>query len=1855
MPHSNRKEKRKTATTASATEEEDTTAAKAASSAASKWSDPFLPDEYYERDDGDGRAMTEEQIRQREELEGHIVAFHEYSSSASRQDGGSGKGRQRGGGGARKDGDSKISIRLAKSATFLLRHLRRHQRRRKSLPRDDGSSNKKRRISPPPTDVTADERCCFLSNTEIAGLLLSWSVQKQILSSTVAKQASKKTKRGQRGYRRRILPWRTLECCLLYLLPATTSCNEGDPGGDQLGRDNGESRNYNTSVEQQRLEVRRILTPSTLNKLVPKLAFTGIRQRHNKLPKQHQKPSPPSDLSSGSGESSEYETSSSGSSSGSDEDRELLQNRGSGQVSSSGSMGQAHRSSRTGSADRRKRTSTTTDPECVRACAARCYRLLLTSGSETSSISLRSSNQGYYCYRPTLDIACTALLLKLIDDDAMRLRDYYTERCVLSIYKGDAIEYDVLRTTIQLVRNLHFSRRGNPKTAFQLFSSRSVFLAVARVYLYALFEPGSGDNDNDTEGFLVSEIDTLPSTCCKCSREQDSLGKCCCCIRTMICDLLDDVFFHPQHHMEGFRSLLQVVRRRNLPKSSSPSVDGNVKDVVGELNAARPERSSGFKCYQEEILILLRNFLMFPETDDGHEGGDKSHRHSLGEARDVIWIVPVLLRGFLRNSELWSHSEKNLGSNPTARRRRAASLTTDVTQMQFRMFSSLSTLLLDLIEGARGAGQLNIVAIASHALMDVLKLLLQHNAYLPAEDDNEKTQYAFLETLATELLNVPASDDSGFGISQLSDAISGVRLLVELDHRLVHERLESVFVLCLKCQDPRLHQHAVSLFSTVVDTYRQLRQQDFLFNGFLSFVESNFIQDQQRISDDATKAQLMVSYLESPVLTQAIAEAIQSCPILQTKEIFNAITSEMSRISNEISSDKSSEGRLQVVVRLSVLVARNVRVDGSTAASVASACRAFVTNPVTDLLRKREGNSFDISTETTKASLSLCGWFIELHLRCAFWLGRTSVLSIPKRLLDILRTVSKARANEGLLAQSRPVDQWECISNELLFLACHRLRQLHSLMYENQCLEQEDMSHGEEASDIYTDEANDLAAFAVAVSVAQRSSSSSAPKSHWATIAENFAVWAPFATTPHIDHFLNWFFSVLSIDSRTSPSLLPPESMAYRKEHAGPEVDIQCARALVRDASFFEDKKVLGRLSFSASACCGEWLSWALTDCFPGDSRDYQHLKNLVCTKNEKAHLLLWDIEKSVELSQTVTHVGACPNDAVDLVTTKLKQAMCPIKVLNGLNAESVFSDGGAVEFVLYTLKLDHVCRSLAFANKSFGGTVMRLVGGLRLSMGNALKAISSQNLQCRPGLGTHSLVFPFAESAIKMIDMFGGVSSCEAKALLHGTSTFLRHLFRLSPDRSERESTVAIAVAKIARNDRSDCCDTQEVNRSIAVLGRVFLEALPPMSSPKENARYHDAPKSVRNHLWNLVHKNDEAEMIILLGDLLRFSAAWNLEGCWPHCEDKDAIVTFSIELLDSKEVSSEKREALKYLIACVVDCSPTPDVSQQIVEKICLFPQADPLLDASFCRLVITATAEPLREIVERLLISSSTTFETKGDLAGNYLRLMRLMVVHVDETECCSVMHEFGSKIFDAALSHLHARTPVEGMLLENRQTAIIEACSILEELIRRRGIIVFRERDLARVLCRICSVVGPGGGEVGGAKNIKSDMSNVPTVLLGACAQVLVSMFQRYTNYLYACVPSVILVLHSFLDRALYERNLTDIDVSERGQIFGRVCELLIAHKDIYKKHLLGLLLEFVHALHGDDSSSADKNVTENSLSLARKESIMPAIFCLLDSLSSYEMKQLNALMDPKGKILFRTVYESYQKTHTYKGH
>jgi hypothetical protein len=401
------------------------------------------------------------------------------------------------------------------------------------------------------------------------------------------------------------------------------------------------------------------------------------------------------------------------------------------------------------------------------------------------------------------------------------------------------------------------------------------------------------------------------------------------------------------------------------------------------------------------------------------------------------------------------------------------------------------------------------------------------------------------------------------------------------------------------------------------------------------------------------------------------------------------------------------------------------------------------------------------------------------------------------------------------------------------------------------------------------------------------------------------------------------------------------------------------------------------------------------------------------------------------------------------------------------------------------------------------------------------------------------------------------------------------------------------------------------------------------------------------RKHVPNLPRTSDaRLESFLLLGDLLRLQATgWLPDTCHLVKIEVQELCIHALGTGIGESISNEFWNALSYLIGCISHLQPSHELMSRtihvlVTESAC--PLDVSVLNACFCHAIPTCSTDNLRSIVKQIFQLMS---QSGGPSIASRIRLLRYLLRYTDHKEHIEILSTFGWDMLMLALQALRRRSTDEKYWADH----VEGACALAEDLVKRRDILTLRERDIALLLSYICTTLGPVGGTKDSTSSVLDNVAeHEVTVVYSALAGLFTTVFQRYTKQLYACVPSAVSVLHCFLRHAMYysatEGSIPWIEaVSERGQRFARVCEQLVAHKDIYKKHVIGLVLEFVH-----------DGLAQSAIDLHVRNSLIPAIYSLLDTMSTYEMRQLNAHMDTKAKVLFRGIHQGYQKVHTYKG-
>jgi hypothetical protein len=1184
-------------------------------------------------------------------------------------------------------------------------------------------------------------------------------------------------------------------------------------------------------------------------------------------------------------------------------------------------------------------------------------------------------------------------------------------------------------------------------------------------------------------------------------------------VQTRIESMLLTGLFHPKQHMEGFVSLLLTLQQK-------------------KKTAAEEQKT--FQCYQQTLLSTLGSMVAASSDDND----DCIH---------VLRIIPVLLHAFFTATQEWWEMQQVKQSRKNQTNRLAF--------VQFQMFRQVMMILEQRLAVSTATTTTTTTTTAAAASMEMsLQLLLEFNVYLPSQDDADATQFRCLGNLKEQLLDVGTNLPQGGDVATLASILQGLNHLIYLDHRMVSsdETLQKVLTFCLECscRDDKLTVHVIQTLTTVVDTFEKLREQTRWLEIFIAFLGAQ--------SGRKEYEQLSL-WLANDKLVRTIVHSIDGCPFGQVESMFIALAKRAKQL---LDRSKEMEQELPVLVMLAVLVIQHVRVEKEHASELAGWSRDFVQT----ILPPAAQGTF-ICVTKRKAVLSLCAWCIQLNTRAAFWMGQSLELPIPAALMQE-NWVHAGAADNSRAAYS---DGNEEGGDELLLLLGHRLRELHSLIYESERPEvQEKDSEGKLRLALVT-EAIKLAARVA--EIANRHLSENETAFRWEFVARNcFSSWICYASQAHVDAFLLWLFRSLSNEEDNSEGM----------------------KVLLQDASFYEHELIMSRLSLMAVNISKEWIQQAclLIKAKGGES---------VCIRIES----LKDQEKY--------SFAVC-----------LQRAAVSINIMNGVLRSSKCRtlSQGCVEAAKAALDLDIQISFFVCGSSQITGTVHTLCGSLRQLVGYCMAEWSEKNIDSfLHGRNISDETRRLFQSCTSVQSNTEGSTWA---ALFTGTGSLIYEMVRmmLSAKSTRDASTLKSWVNEMY--SRTGC------NTATIHISRSLLRGL------VDNRCHIEVTELLFKKLWNLIVLKVEActdnpmsngdsgddderdAMFWLFGDLLQLSRSqhWT-EDHWPRHDVKTNIERQCIAGLSAKTTSSTW-----YALGCLAMTNLPSEISQKIMEHIIvMFGQSSPLIDAAFRHLLGRMTESEIRVALNQLLAVAE---DPEKDVSCQ-IRLLGICLKSIDEEKSGSVLNEYGNRIYTVLLSRMGTR-PLE-------RDSVMAACSALDELLYNRRIFIFRDFDLTRLLFHISAVVGYNGPTI--------EMPAMPTEVFTACTRLFSTTFQRYTKHLYGCVPSVVLVVQTFLARVLYETDLSDEDIMERAQRFARVCEQFVAHKDIYKKHVLGLILEYLHAV-------------QNDLSLVRKQSLIPSLYLIIDTLSSHELKQLNAMMEPSAKIVFRGIYHTYQKMHAFKG-
>lgn len=1342
--------------------------------------------------------------------------------------------------------------------------------------------------------------------------------------------------------------------------------------------------------------------------------------------------------------------------------------------------------------------------------ATKCYTMLL---------------QGHFV--PSVDVACKSLFFGVVNG--------ISDENLL----GKGVRASSITTkTLQVLKDA--LKQANPKTAFQVVSTLETLVAFSKAYFY--FEDLAHKDDRDSES------------------------------QQLVVEILSENLFHPEHHLEGFRSIVQL---RGVPEfeSSKPKEE---KTAVGKGGNSKSPKQSKFQCYQENLLGSLQELLMIPDTNTAEAQSEQTML--------IARLLPVLFRGFLEKLAVFDDITKQ-----TSLTTKRGGSKFDLAQTQLFFFATASVPLWHL---ASQSVAKNIRSFALGSLSLCLQLLAQHDAFVYSDADKNRIRFNLLETLTVGAIETPWPNRN-----DSENATVIVETLVRLDHRLVDDRLETVILFCATrhlFDDDTANPQTRNLLVALIKSYQQLRRFSYVFATILTAVST--------LQDDKKKTSLeAVSLLLSHSRVQhALAEAGQDNPSTEMKNMFEVLNKWILAAS----ASKDNDVALSIVIRhVSVGLLASVRVDKSTATDIAKYCQLLMQDSVVALCDdSNDEGSLELS-HRIKLGVTLCAWVISLQMRGAFWLGHEFIhrseteSKMPQRIRQLLVTDNESGTALSVNA-SKPVP------DDLMLLASFRLRQLDYLVHEQHFGESEELSLQEQ----YKDEAERLAKLMV------QWACDSAESSRWHHIAQIITSWVPYVEEEQLRSFLMWFYSALAdanVQQGALISVYPGERQVqisvYEQEKA-------VAIALTKDTSFFE----IDELSDLFVPCALSTVA-LLIQRVADDATLKSNPEVLAAVRDKK-----WSVSPSDQFAVRLkwdTTIRRRKKATPGPVVNQLRGALRLVKFLNSLPTQR--STAVAVDCADSALRLEAYCRRHQSIDHELSALMQDLISALRIAAAKSLSSAPHEalafilkptdivwTLECMQGTSEH------------MLDLFEDPKSEPARRYIFATEKLAFALVGCNL-RGTSDGSVCTAVlehlvtALTPKRKQSDA-------KTIAawVHGKASFEAL---SSTKQIFFAGDS-SSLSKTMVSLVDKVDKLRSLmvspllrfhgcLVTGAMFRFISLVCPYDIRTHLAERVNSVASSLLSLVLEEYNSVGHlDAAHYMISCFALTKPPVHQRQPIIEQLLGDGCQSTWLEASMCSLVRDIEGDALFAAL------SSIKQRVESDGSGNGLRLFQVMLHALESEEQIEVVSGFAETMLQHALEAFDV-TIGKDDTGEN----IATASSLINDLTSNRQLLSVKERDIALVLAQTSKVMS---------------FANQDNTVTSSCFSVVATLVQRFPKQLHTCVPSLIAMLHSFLRHVLYER-LDEVTLRDRSQKFTRLIEILLPHKEIYKKHVICLLLEFVHCL-------------ERDLDLFRKECLLPSIFYLLDMLSKYEMEQLNILMDTSAKTLFRSVHQNYQKIHAYKG-
>lgn len=1241
----------------------------------------------------------------------------------------------------------------------------------------------------------------------------------------------------------------------------------------------------------------------------------------------------------------------------------------------------------------------------------------------------------------------------------------------------------------------------------------------------------------------------------------------------LVRQLLVTGLFDLDHHIDGFRSIKMEVPILAL-------------EGMMDLDAGNDAQKSDFQCYQQNLFTMIRSELSIKNG----KVGDK--------AEVVIQLLPLLMESFIEQTLALQQQIRDKTTN----RKKASG--NKITKLQFGFFAFMATFLMQPYDHF----QLRNFSYVS--LEKCLRLLLEHDVYLPSNEDDNQDQFTFLSNLAQGLiLRMKTTEGTSprLSMKEWENALEMFDVLVRLNHLILHDHMPTITAFCLTYKNKICRKSSEFLSSSIM-TYKKLRQLDYFSSSFVAGIDL-MKKDQNDEGLDA-----LIALIEDPNTRSSLSAAICSSPINQVKDIFLKINDwivdvVVHSIVSDTESTLSHSTLLSIsaVINTFVILIKNVEVDMNLAQEIFPLCSKISHGSVNRLLSKYR----ELSSEMTlaKKGLLLYGWIMNLENRCKFWMQNStdsngSQIDVPKELLCILEEATDSSdENHKLWGYS--------LSEKLQFLSCQRIHQLHSEIHERQqiAFATDDLEFNNNGQ---IDEATNLVQFMLRTCGQDESGNH---LSRLRLLSKSIASWAPYADKTDMHLFLSKLF--LELASNELPTLTNSDL------------------PFLEDAEFYETIKVADTLGTSLLSCITDLSLLALNDCLSSMTLD---IKTLLRPIKDP----LWKRTCPTDVNQVVEGSLEISISKFKHDSTKRKKYLLGIvhslQRLKEIRASLWVDKDSALDGFDSIMRLDLVFRSFFPGETEIDSLVVEILSSLREVAAQILESIVESKTASFIGDNktfgvllktTSRTCMEVVES--KTIDSHAKIACINANQRLIGVIT---ECYSQSPDSLVELSKGVNAIFLDFKSSSND--------HTILVSTAFSWCIVRKLTAVKEDSEAWRIPiTDITNCIHNCVWKDalqisfdqsfQEQAMkqsaILTVAELLKYSSLHSESTKWLTKEMMQSLVEEvsknAFRMLQGR-VPDHEAWPMSYLVASLALLDLPHSVRINLANGIIRHLNApNKVLETAFCTLVEGMEVDALRDTLSKL-----ASFAVGEPETATRLRLFRALLLNLAPTDKLPVLSDMARRFYFLSLQSLTSQRGCR------KEKGAKSAVLLLIEMASNRDIISISERDVALILAYINSAMNNVGSEK------DAGHSQVESTIYESSFLMISFLLQRFPKQLYSCVSLTVSVIASMFRHTLYDC-LDESEVVNRCQKFTRVCELLLPHRDVYKKHVICLLVEFVKALKGD-------------LDLKRKTCLAPAIYCLLDILQQHETTQLNCMLDEMGRALLRSVHKNYQKLHVYKG-